>query len=88
MTFGALQAIRAAGRQNEIKAFSIDGQQAAFDAIAKGTMDSTAVYPVVVPENIVAAAKALGDEKLPDFIKLDSPVVDKANVATFNGTTY
>ena len=88
MTFGALQAIRAAGRQNEIKAFSIDGQQTAFDAIAKGTMDSTAVYPVVVPMNIVAAAKALGDEKLPDFIKLDSPVVDKANVATFNGTTY
>ena len=88
MTFGAIQAIRAAVRQGEIKVFSIDGQQAAFDDIAKGTMDSTAVYPVVVPMNVFAAAKALGGEKMPDFIKLESPVVTKENVKRYDGTTY
>jgi ribose transport system substrate-binding protein len=88
MTFGAIQAIKAAGRQDEIKIFSIDGQQAAFDAIAKGQMQSTTVYPVVAPMDIVAAAKALAGEPLPDFIKLESPTVTKENVKEFNGTTY
>ena len=38
--------------------------------------------------NLYAAAKALGGEKMPNFIKLESPVVTKQNLATFNGTTY
>ena len=88
MTFGAMQAIRAAGRQGQIKVFSIDGQQMAFDRIAKGTLDATAVYPVVAPMDMIAAAKALDNEPMPSFIKLEAPVVTKANVAKFNGTTY
>ena len=88
MTFGAMQAIRASGRQGTIKVFSIDGQQMAFDRIAKGTLDATAVYPVVAPMDMIAAAKALDNEPMPSFIKLEAPVVTKANVATFNGTTY
>jgi len=88
MTFGAIQAIKAAGRQDEIKIFSIDGQQAAFDAISKGHMESTTVYPVVAPMDIVAAAKALAGEPMPEFIKLESPTVTKENVKQFNGTTY
>jgi ribose transport system substrate-binding protein len=88
MTFGAMQAIKAAGRQDEIKIFSIDGQQAAFDAISKGRMESTTVYPVVAPMDVVAAAKALAGEPMPEFIKLESPTVTKENVKQFNGTTY
>lgn len=88
MTFGAMQAIRAAGRQGDIQVFSIDGQQAAFDKIAKGTLNSTAVYPVVAPMDMIAAAKALDNEPMPAFIKLEAPVVTKANVAKYNGTTY
>jgi ribose transport system substrate-binding protein len=88
MTFGAIQAIKAAGRQDEIKVFSIDGQEAAFDAVEKGQMVSTTVYPVVAPMNIFAAAKVLAGEPLPEFIKLESPTVTKENVKEFKGTTY
>ncbi|WP_047151429.1 substrate-binding domain-containing protein [Aneurinibacillus tyrosinisolvens] len=87
MTLGAIQAIKAAGR-NEIKVFSIDGQGTAFDAIANGDIDSTVVYPVVPPMSVIAAAKALAGEPMPDFIKLESPVVTKENVAKYKGTTY
>jgi ribose transport system substrate-binding protein len=87
MTFGALQAIKAAGRQ-EIKVFSIDGQEAAFQAIQKGEIVSTTVYPVVAPMDVVAAAKALAGESMPEFIKLESPTVTKENVQKFLGTTY
>ncbi|MED1205561.1 substrate-binding domain-containing protein [Heyndrickxia acidicola] len=87
MTLGAIQAIKNAGR-NEIKVISIDGQQAAFNDISNGTIDSTTVYPVIAPMDIIAAAKALAGEKLPSFIKLDSPTVTKENVSKYNGTTY
>jgi ribose transport system substrate-binding protein len=87
MTFGALQAIKAAGRQ-EIKVFSIDGQEAAFQAILKGEIVSTTVYPVVAPMDVIAAAKALAGESMPNFIKLESPTVTKENVQKFLGTTY
>ena len=88
MTFGAIQAIKAAGRQNEIKIFSIDGEEAAFDAIAKGEMESTTVYPVVAPMAVVAAAKALAGESLPEFIKLESPTVTKENLSQYKGTGF
>ncbi|MED1443625.1 substrate-binding domain-containing protein [Aeribacillus composti] len=88
MTLGAIQAIKAAGREGEIKVISIDGQEAAFDEIEKGSITSTTVYPVIAPMNIVAAAKALAGEKMPEFIKLDSPVVSKENLFQYKGTTY
>ncbi|MFF2588849.1 MULTISPECIES: substrate-binding domain-containing protein [Peribacillus] len=88
MTLGAIQAIKAAGREDEIKVISIDGQQAAFDQITNGVIDSTTVYPVITPMSIIAAAKALAGEELPEKIKLDSPVVTKENVEKYKGTTY
>ncbi|HER2162620.1 TPA: hypothetical protein VJS49_001781, partial [Streptococcus pyogenes] len=78
----------AAGREDEIKVISIDGQQAAFDQITNGVIDSTTVYPVITPMSIIAAAKALAGEELPEKIKLDSPVVTKENVEKYKGTTY
>ena len=88
MTFGAIQAIKAAGRQDEIKIFSIDGEEAAFNAIGKGEMESTTVYPVVAPMAVVAAAKALAGESVPEFIKLESPTVTKENLSQFKGTGF
>jgi len=88
MSFGAVQAIQAAGRQEEIKVVSIDGENAAIDQIAAGKMDSSTIYPVVAPMGIVAAAKILAGEPLPEFIKLDSPTVTKDNAAEFKGKGF
>ena len=38
--------------------------------------------------DIVAAAKLLAGEPLPNFIKLDSPTVTKANAAEFKGKSF
>jgi ribose transport system substrate-binding protein len=88
MSFGAVQAIAAENRQQEIKIVSIDGENAAIDAIADGKMDSTTIYPVVAPMGIVAAAKVLAGESLPEFVKLDSPTVTKENAAQFKGKGF
>ncbi|WP_424768172.1 substrate-binding domain-containing protein [Paenibacillus sp. sgz302251] len=88
MTEGALQAIRAAGRENEIKIVSIDGQESALDLVASGAFHSTTVYPVVSPMGIIAAAKAIEGEPLPEFIKLETPTVTKETAAQFKGTTF
>jgi len=88
MAEGALQAIKAAGRQNEIKIVSIDGQESTLDLVANGEIASTTIYPVVSPMGIIAAAKALAGEPLPEFIKLETPTVTKENVAQYKGTTF
>lgn len=88
MTFGAIQAIEAQNRQGEIKVVSIDGENAAIELIAAGKMDSSVIYPVVAPMGIVAAAKALAGEELPEFIKLDSPTVTSENAAEFKGKSF
>lgn len=88
MSFGAVQAIEASGRQDEIKVVSIDGENAAIDQVAAGKMDSSTIYPVVAPMGIVAAAKILAGETLPEFVKLDSPTVTKQNAAEFKGKGF
>lgn len=88
MTFGAIQAIEAAGRGAEIKIVSIDGENAGIEKIAAGKMDSSVIYPVVAPMDVVAAAKALAGEALPEFIKLDAPTVTKENAESFKGKSF
>ncbi|NRF95911.1 substrate-binding domain-containing protein [Paenibacillus frigoriresistens] len=89
MAQGAIQAIKASGRLNEIKVFSTHGNQTSFDSIIKGETTATGVYAMPSPMGVVAAAKALAGEPLPSFIKLDSAVViTKENIDKYNHTTY
>ena len=88
MTFGAIEAIGAQNRAGEIKIFSIDGENAGIEKIAAGKMDSSTIYPVVAPMGIVAAAKLLAGEELPEFIKLDSPTVTKESSEQFKGKSF
>ncbi|NRF95917.1 substrate-binding domain-containing protein [Paenibacillus frigoriresistens] len=88
MSIAAIKAIKAAGRQGEIQVLGINGEQSAIDSIASGEMTATAVYPVVAPMGVVAAAKALAGESMPDFIKLESPVITRENAKKYNGTTF
>jgi hypothetical protein len=46
------------------------------------------VYPLPVPEHILAAAKLCAGEKLPERIKLTAPLVTEKNAAKFEGTTF
>ncbi|MEA2401675.1 MAG: ribose transport system substrate-binding protein [Thermoleophilaceae bacterium] len=88
MSLGAIQAIKEAGRQDEIKVVGVDGQQSALRAIEAGQYAATVVYPLPVPEHILAAAKLCAGEKLPARIKQANPLATADNVAKFDGTTF
>ncbi len=85
MAFGAIQAIKEAGREAEIQVFSIDGEDKALDDIKSGRMQATVGYPLVTKESVIAAAKLCSGESLDKRIKLDSTLIDKSNVADYVG---
>jgi len=86
MAFGALPAIKAAGRGGDVKLVGIDGQEQAMDAVAAGDYLATVAYPVVQPMAIIAAAKACMGESMPKEIALDYPLITADNVAEYKGT--
>jgi ribose transport system substrate-binding protein len=88
MSLGAIQAIKEAGREDEIQVVGIDGQESALKAIEAGDYAASVVYPLPVPEHIIAAAKVCADEELPKRIKQESTLVTKENVAEIKGTTF
>jgi ribose transport system substrate-binding protein len=88
MSLGAIQAIKEAGRQDEIKIVGIDGQEPALKAVEAGDYDATVVYPLTVDEHMIAAAKLCAGEDIPARIVLESELVTKENAARFEGTTY
>lgn len=88
MSLGAIQAIREAGRTEEIKVVGVDGQGSALRAIEAGQYAGTVVYPLPVPEHVLAAAKLCAGEKLPPRIQQDNPLATPENVSKFEGTTF
>ncbi|HUC91529.1 MAG TPA: substrate-binding domain-containing protein [Paenibacillus sp.] len=87
MTMGAIQAIREAGREDEIIVVSVDAQETALEAIESGAIDATVAYPIVMPMGIIAAAKTIAGETMPERIELEAPVVTKENVEKYKGKT-
>lgn len=85
MAFGAIQALKEAGRDKEIKVFSIDGEEKALSDIKTGAMESTVGYPLVTKESVIAAAKLCAGEPVDKRIKLDSTLITKDNVAKYVG---
>lgn len=85
MAFGAIQAIKEAGRDSEIQVFSIDGEDKALEYIQAGQMQSTVGYPLVTKESVIAAAKLCSGEDIAPRIVLDSTLIDAGNVADFVG---
>lgn len=88
MTLGAVKAVAAAHRQNSIKLASIDGQNQAVAMLGKNGFMADVVYPVVVPADLVAAAKALLGQSMPKSIALDYPLVTQANAKQYLGTNF
>ena len=87
MTLGAVKAIQAAHR-TDIKIASIDGQNEALAILGKNGFEGDVVYPIVVPADLVAAAKALVGEAMPKHIGLAYPLVTTKNVKTYAGTNF
>ncbi|WP_306926615.1 substrate-binding domain-containing protein [Arthrobacter globiformis] len=85
MAFGAIQAIKEAGREGEIKVFGIDGEAEALNLVKDGSYAATVGYPLVVKEATIAAAKLCAGEPLDARIKLDSTLIDNTNVDQYLG---
>lgn len=85
MAFGAIQAIKEAGRESEIQVFSIDGEDKALADIQSGSMQSTVGYPLVTKESVIAAAKLCSGEPIDKRILLESTLIDSKNVADYVG---
>lgn len=85
MAFGAIQAIKEAGRDGEIKVFGIDGEADALNMVKDGSYAATVGYPLVVKESVIAAAKLCAGEPVDARIKLDSTLIDGKNVDQYVG---
>ena len=86
MALGALEAIRAAGREDEgILLIGMDGTEVAFDEIKTGAMSFTIVYPYCAPEGVIYAHKVLTGEKIDSRIFLDTAIVDSSNINDWSG---
>ena len=76
MALGAVTALEAAGRLNEVKVVGIDGENAAYDAIKNGKMVATFTYHFVAPEGVQYGYKVAKGEKLDKEIILPTHQVD------------
>jgi ribose transport system substrate-binding protein len=88
MALGAVTALEAAGRQDEVMVVGIDGEEAAYQAIDEGRMVATFTYHFVAPEGIQYAYRVAQGEELPSEIILPTHQVTKENVAEFLGTGF
>jgi ribose transport system substrate-binding protein len=88
MALGAVTALEAAGRLNEVKVVGIDGENAAYDAIKAGKMVATFTYHFVAPEGIQYGYKVAKGETLPTEIVLPTHQVDQTNVDQWLGKGF
>ena len=88
MALGAVTALEAAGRLEEVKVVGIDGENAAYDAIKAGKMVATFTYHFVAPEGVQYGYKVAKGEKLDKEIILPTHQVDATNVDQFLGKGF
>jgi ribose transport system substrate-binding protein len=88
MALGAIAAIEAAGRQDEIMVTGLDGQNNAIQAVKDGKMFATFTFPYVAPEGIQYAYKICAGEKVPAEVILDSATIDASNVDQWIGKGF
>jgi ribose transport system substrate-binding protein len=88
MALGAVTALEAAGRLDEVKVVGIDGENAAYDAIKDGKMVATFTYHFVAPEGVQYGYKVAKGEKLDPEIVLPTHQVDATNVDEWLGKGF
>ena len=86
MALGALEALRAAGREDEeILIVGMEGSEDAFKEIEAGNMFFTVFYPYCAPEGMQAAYEILEGDGVDARWELETTIVDKDNVADWIG---
>jgi ribose transport system substrate-binding protein len=91
MYLGGLTAIKAAGRRNEMKLLSIDGDHRACEALKRGDLDGEVLLDIygMGYEPVRAMAEYLnGRRDFPAWIKLWTIGLDKSNVDQFIGNCW
>jgi ribose transport system substrate-binding protein len=88
MALGAVTALEAAGRLDEVKVVGIDGENAAYDAIKAGKMAATFTYHFVAPEGVQYGYKVAKGEPIEKEIVLPTHQVDASNVDQFLGKGF
>ena len=88
MALGAIQALEAADRLNEVMVVGIDGQETAFEAIADGRLAATFTYPYVAPEGIQIAYQVAMGENVESEVLLPGTQVDSSNIDEMLGTGF
>jgi ribose transport system substrate-binding protein len=89
MALGAVTALEAAGRLEEVMVVGIDGENAAYDAIKDGKMDATFTYHFVAPEGVQYGYKvAKGEAFESNEIILPTHQVDATNVDDWIGKGF
>jgi ABC-type sugar transport system substrate-binding protein len=83
MALGAADAVRAAGRQGDVKVVGFDGIPQALAAVARGSLSATvAQYPYTMGQLAVEGClAALRGDPVPALVKAPVQVVDRENVA-------
>lgn len=81
MALGVLQALKDAGRTNEMPVVGLDGQKEEFDAIKAGELTATWKYKPCGTEGLEYAIKILKGEKVDPVIIVPSEMITKDNVA-------
>ncbi|WP_424768592.1 substrate-binding domain-containing protein [Paenibacillus sp. sgz302251] len=81
MGFGALEAIKKAGRENEIKVIGMDAQKEALELIKNGDSYIMSVKNEWSLDTAVKlAVDAVRGKPIDKRVVLDSPIIDKANI--------
>jgi ribose transport system substrate-binding protein len=88
MALGAVAALEAAGRLDDVKVVGIDGEEAAYQAIKDGKMAATFTYHFVAPEGMMYAWDIAQGKTLDAKIVLPTAQIDATNVDEFLGTGF
>jgi ribose transport system substrate-binding protein len=88
MALGAVQALEAAGREDEADVVGIDGQNEAIQAIADGRMAATFTYANGGQEGCESARALLDGEDLPETHVIETVQIDQTNAEEYIGTGF
>ncbi|MCC6315331.1 MAG: ABC transporter substrate-binding protein [Thermomicrobiales bacterium] len=91
MAIGAIAALQEAGKKpgEDVIIVSIDGENAALDAIVEGTLGATVESsPFFGPIAFDTMEQYIDGDDIPDWVKVDDRFFDKSNAAEFQGKQF